>query len=294
MSSGTLELSVVLVSYNGRELLEACLRSLQATLSDLPHETIVVDNASQDGSADMVAERFPLVRLERNSENLGYPKANNQGLAAARSAYVLLLNPDTEMAPGVMGRLLNEMKSRPDAGGVSPVLRLPSGKLQVSFGYKVDFLTESFKKLFWNRRLSRSVDRDKKTREVLWLGGACLLTRRDILAKAGGFDERFFLYFEDIDLCYRIRGLGLRLFLVPEAEIKHVGGASTSAVSLFSRYHYRRSQLYFYRKHGSALSRSALKAYLGATFCGLLLQGALHRSDDMELRKRFLALLREK
>ncbi len=292
MNSEKLELSVILVSFNGRELLDACLRSLQASLSEIPHEVIVVDNASLDGSADLVAERFPSVRLMRNSENLGYPKANNQGLAVASGTYVLLLNPDTEMALGVTDRLLSELKGRPDAGGVAPVLRLPSGNIQVSFGRKVTFAAELSKKLFWNRRLSRAVDRDKKVREADWLGGACLLSRREILERAGGFDEWFFLYFEDIDLCYRIRELGLRLFLIPSVEIRHIGGASTSAVSLFSRYHYRRSQLYFYRKHGSGLSRLALKAYLGVNFFGLFLWGALRRADDMELRRRFLSLLR--
>ncbi len=294
MNQGAIELSVVLVSFNARELLDGCLRSLENALTGLVHEVIVVDNASQDGAADMVAERFPGVRLLRNAENLGYPKANNQGIAAAGGAHVMLLNPDTEVPPGVMGRLLAEMKDRPEAGGVAPALRLPSGRIQVSFGRRVNVMTESVKKLFGNRWLSRRVDKDKKTREVFWLGGACLLTRRDALEKTGGFDERFFLYFEDIDLCFRIRGLGWRLYLVPGAEILHEGGASTSGLNLLSRYHYRRSQLYFYRKHGSALSCLALKAYLSVTFCALYLQGVLQRAGDLDLRKRFFALLGEK
>jgi GT2 family glycosyltransferase len=294
MNQGQVALSVVLVSFNARELLDGCLRSLATALTGLTYEIIVVDNASQDGAADMVAERFPGVRLLRNTENLGYPKANNQGIAAAGGTFVLLLNPDTKVPPGVLERLLDEMKCRPEAGGVAPVLRLPTGSIQVSFGRKVNVVTESVKKLFGNRWLSRRADRDKQTREVFWLGGACLLTRRAILEEAGGFDERFFLYFEDIDLCFRIRGLGWRLYLVPGAEIAHVGGASTSGLNLLGRYHYRRSQIYFYRKHGSGLSRLALKAYLGVTFCTLYLKGILGRTGDMDQRKRFFTLLREK
>jgi len=294
MSHGPIELSVIVVTFNARELLARCLRSLEVALSGLSHEIILVDNASRDGAADMVVEQFPGVRLLRNDENLGYPQANNQGIAVAQGSYVMLLNPDTEVPPGVMERLLAEMQNRPRAGGVAPALRLPGGRIQVSFGRRVNVWTESIKKMMGNRWLSRHVARDRRTREVFWLGGACLLTRRDILEQTRGFDERFFLYFEDIDLCFRIRDLGWRLYFVPEAEIPHVGGASTSGLHLLGRYHYRRSQLYFYRKHGSALSRLALNAYLVMTFCALYLKGILHGTGDLDLRKRFFLLLRER
>ncbi len=294
MTLKTCELSLVLVTYNSREFLDNCLNSLTAGLKHIPHEIIVVDNASQDGTADRIAEAYPGVRLFRNPENLGYPKANNQGIAAASGPIILLLNPDTEVAPGVLERLLSEFELRPEAGGVAPVLRLPSGAIQVSFGKRIGLGAEILKKLVGNRYLSRRADRKKEVREMGWLGGACLLIRKEVLEKIKGFDENFFLYFEDIDLCYRIRAAGWKLLLFPGLEIRHLGGGSTSGAALFSRYHYRRSQIYFYRKYGTALARLGLKLYLSLTFVLLYLKGVLQRAQDMEIRRRFFGLLREK
>ncbi len=294
MTQAPCELSLVLVTYNSQEFIEECLNSLSAGLDKIPHEIIVVDNASQDGTADRILESHPEVRLLRNSENLGYPRANNQGIAAASGPFILLLNPDTHVGPGVLQKLLAEIERRPEAGGVAPVLRLPSGKLQVSFGKRIGLGVELVKKLAGNRFLSWQADRKKEIREMGWLGGACLLIRKKALESIAGFDEHFFLYFEDIDLCYRIREAGWTLWLVPELEIGHAGGGSTSITALFSRFHYRRSQIYFYRKHVPRLSRLGLKIYLFLTFVGLYLQGALTRSPDMQSRRRFFGLLREK
>ncbi len=293
MTQAPCKLSLVLVTYNSRQFIEGCLNSLAAGLEKIPHEIIVVDNASQDGTADRVAGSYPGVRLFRNSENLGYPRANNQGMAAACGPFILLLNPDTLVAPGVLNKLLAEIERRPEAGGAAPVLRLPSGVLQVSFGKRISLVAELVKKLVGNRILSRQAERKKEIREMGWLGGACLLVRKEAVTSIAGFDEHFFLYFEDIDLCYRIREAGWTLLLVPELEIRHLGGGSTSGTALFSRFHYRRSQIYFYRKHASLLSRLGLKFYLFWTFVGLYVKGLFERSPDMQSRRRFFNLLRE-
>jgi N-acetylglucosaminyl-diphospho-decaprenol L-rhamnosyltransferase len=294
VSSSPLTLSVILVSYNSRDFLPACLESLAENLEAVPHEIIVVDNASSDGSADWVAETAPNVRLIANRENKGYPIANNQGIAVARGEYVLLLNPDTIVGPGVLMKLVEEMNTKPQVGVSAPALRLPSGRIQVSFGGKVNVINEAAKKLFRNRLQSRRIERDKRARSVGWLGGACLLCRNEVLKAVQGFDERFFLYFEDIDLCFRIRALGKDLLYVPALEIRHEGGASTSASSLQSRFHYRRSQLHFYRKHESGFSLLSLKVYLWISFCGLWLRGLMGRTGDMDLRNRFFTLLRDR
>lgn len=294
MSSSPLTLSVILVTYNSRDFLPACLDSLKRSLEAAPHEIIVVDNASSDGSADYVAQTFPDIRLIANQENRGYPIANNQGIALARAEYVLLLNPDTTVGPGVLMRLVDEMRAKPEVGVSAPALRLPSGRIQISFGGKVNAISEAAKKLFLNRLLSRRIERDKRPRPVGWLGGACLLCRSEVLEAVQGFDERFFLYFEDIDLCFRIRELGKVLLYIPALEIRHEGGASTSGSSMQSRFHYRRSQLYFYRKHASGLSLLFLKGYLRMSFCGLWLRGFVGRTGDMDLRRRFFTLLRDR
>jgi GT2 family glycosyltransferase len=293
MRTDGLSLSVILVSYNALPYLEACLRSLTSSLAAVEHEIIVVDNASEDGSAAVVERTFPQVHLIRNRENLGYPRANNQGIAAAGGEYVLLLNPDTEVLPGALDHLMAELHARSRAGAAAPILRLPSGRIQVSFGWSVNFLSEFAKKLILNRYLSRWAETHKAARKVGWLGGACILIRREVLELVGGFDETFFLYFEDIDLCYRIRDMGFDLYLVPKVEIRHVGGASTSGLNLLGRFHYRRSQLRFYRKHASPLSRWCLKGYLWLDFWGLYFRGKIKRAADMDLRKRFFGLLRE-
>jgi GT2 family glycosyltransferase len=260
----------VVVSFNTREHLLKSLASLEAVL--LPLEVVVVDNASDDGSAEAVAERFPATRLVRNPENLGFARACNQGLALARAPYVLLLNSDAEVRPGAVEAMAALLDRRSDVAAVGPRTVEGDGALQVSFGPPLTPLGE------WRqRRLVRGVRARRASalaeaerlasveHEPAWLSGSCLLARRDALAQVGGFDEAFFLYEEDVDLGQRLRQAGWRLLFTPAAEVVHHRGRSMERTPHRARLEYHRSHLHYYRKHNGPLATLALRAWLAAT-----------------------------
>ncbi len=256
------ELSVVIVNRNGGERLAECLASVEREAAGKEWEVLIVDNASGDGSPDLAAKRFPAVKLVRNRKNLGFAKANNRGFGLSRGEFVLFLNPDTVIFPGALGLLLEELRRDPGTGAVGPALFFDENAFQVSFGGKVTFFRELARKSVLNAWRKRRLRRLRRRRPAAWVSGACLMTSREVLEKTGGFDEKFFLYFEDIDLCYRIREQGFRVVFLPEARVFHAGGVSASEAPYFSRLEYRRSQLYFYEKHNSRLSQGLLRIYL--------------------------------
>jgi len=261
-----LELSVILVNFNDRAHLGDCLSSLGNGTRGLAAEVILVDNHSQDGSQELVRASFPWVRLIQNAENIGYAKANNVGIKASRGNFILFLNTDTVVPPEVLPSLLGELKAKPELGAVGPALVHENNKCQVSFGRRVSFFAEILQKFILNPYYKKALNHSSKPREVWWVSGACLLARRTAVEDAGFFDETFFIYFEDIDLCVRMRKKGWKLVFFPGLRIIHAGGATTSARKFQTRLEYRRSQLYFYRKHSSRLSVFFLKLYLRFNF----------------------------
>ncbi|MBM3284263.1 MAG: glycosyltransferase family 2 protein [Candidatus Aminicenantes bacterium] len=285
-------LSLILVNHNDSIHLRSCLRSLEPEARDLEAQVILVDNNSTDGSQAMIRSSFPWVRLIENSENLGFARANNQGIRESRADFLLFLNPDTVVFPGALSELLDELKRRPQAGAIAPRLVREDGSFQVSFGRRVSFFSELLQRLLFNPYYRVVLRFFSRAREAGWLSGACLLVRRKSLEDAGLFDENFFLYFEDIDLCYRLRKKGFRLILYPRATVLHAGGASTSGQKLASRLEYRHSQVYFYKKHNSRVSCFLLRLYLRLIFFfwGLFAAGsaeerALWREKTMDMFK---------
>jgi GT2 family glycosyltransferase len=277
------ELSVVLVNYNDRAHLPACLSSLEKAVSGLSAEVILVDNQSGDGSPVLVRSLFPRVRLIENDQNVGYPRANNIGFRQSHGEYVLFLNTDTVMPAAAPAALLAEIKARPEVGAVGPALVHENGRFQVSFGKKVDFFSEIRQKLILNPYYRIALPHSRKSREVGWLSGACLLARRAAIEAAGVFDEEFFLYFEDIDLCRRITEKGFKLIYFPAVRVYHAGGAATSARRWQSRLEYRRSQLRFYEKHNCRLSLRLLRLYLKLIVLALGLSASMQRDEEREL-----------
>jgi N-acetylglucosaminyl-diphospho-decaprenol L-rhamnosyltransferase len=260
--TGRLELSVVLVNYNDRSHLDACLSSLWKAVSGLSAEVILVDNHSADGSSGLVRTAFRWVNLIENQENLGYPKANNIGFRQSRGEFCLFLNTDTVMPETGLAALLSGIRGQPEAGAIGPALVHENGLFQASFGRSVSFFSEIRQKFVFNPFFRFALRLSRKVREVGWLSGACLLVRRNAVEAAGLFDEDFFLYFEDIDLCQRIKERGFKLIFFPAVRVVHTGGAATSARRWRSRLEYRRSQLHFYDKHNSRNSLRLLKLYL--------------------------------
>ena len=240
------DLSIIIVSFNARADLERCLESLHTGRPATPHEILVVDNGSTDGSADAV-RRWPGVRLIEAGANLGFARANNIGLRASDGANVLLLNSDTIVPPGAIDRLLAELDRRDEVAVIGPRLVDTAGRAELSFGRMIGPLSE-----FRQKRLARSSAVDRLTRgrhHPDWVSGACLLVRRADAEAVGGFDERYFMYTEDVDFCAAIRARGRTILFTPDVEVVHLRGQSAASAPAATREHYRRSQLAFYRKH---------------------------------------------
>lgn len=250
-------LSVVVLSWNTCELLRACLASLAAAGDRVEREVLVVDNASEDDSAAMVAAEFPWVRLIRNEANEGYAKGNNIGIRARRGRHVLLLNSDTEVRPGSLDRLVDFLEQNPAYGAVGGGLIDPDGSVQLCCMRFPTLLVPLFFDMNLDRRwpsnpvLRRYFMRDydhRTSRDVDQPPGACLLLRDRVLDEVGLFDEELWLYFNDVDLCKRIHSAGWRIRYLVEAPVVHHVGQSTKR---FGRrvVEWHRNRLAYYRKH---------------------------------------------
>jgi N-acetylglucosaminyl-diphospho-decaprenol L-rhamnosyltransferase len=261
-------LAIIIVSYNSRRDLENALRSLMEPPPAVAHEIVVVDNASTDSTAAHVRERWPQVRLIASENNLGFAQANNVGIRNSASELVLLLNPDTLVTGTAVDRLVSVMDGRPDVAIVGPRIVDGRGRAELSFGAMISPWAELRQKLLvrGNDRelpvISRLVDRmTRRTRLVDWVSGACLLIRRADLDRAGGFDPRFFMYAEDVDLCAAVRARGRSVLFSADPQVVHLRGRSALSAPDTARDAYRRSQIAFYAKHHPAWL-PFLKAYL--------------------------------
>lgn len=266
-----LELSILIVTYNSRRHVRDCLESIQQTAGDIQYEVIVVDNASQDGTPDILRNEFPDTRLIANPENSGFARSINQGIAQSQGSYILLLNPDTTVLPKTLANLLNEMKESPETGLLGCRLLNADGSIQQSFGYEVTIGSEITRKFFfnlWENHRFAPVgwilqSLHSRKREVDWVKGACMLARRQALSDVKLLDENFFMYLEDADLCQRIRQSDGQVRYTPEAEVIHFGGGSVRSNREQCALEYRRSQLHYFKKHLGENSLKALKMYLG-------------------------------
>jgi GT2 family glycosyltransferase len=256
-----LSLSIVIVSFNARDFLRRCLETVLPEARSVSADVIVVDNHSRDGSADMVWKDFPEVHLIANTMNLGYSAANNQGLRMSRADFAVLLNPDTEVRPGCFKALLDFMEAHPDVGACAPQLLNTDGSIQFSCRRFPGHHTALFSRfavltrLFPNNRYSTAYlmtdEGHDQERETDWLSGAAILVRRSALNQVGLFDERFFMYCEDVDFCYRLRQAGWRVCYVPRGQIVHHIGASSEKTPLRACWEHHRSMYLFYKKHYS-------------------------------------------
>ena len=251
----TPRLSIVIVNYNGREHLENCLRSLAAHPPVTPHEIVVVDNASTDGSVAAMRS-FPGIRVVPLAENVGFSRGNNAGIRVSQGSLVLLLNNDTLVPAGALDTLVARLDAHPAAAVAGPRIVDGNGAAELSFGPMISPLGELRQKaaMALHARgvapVTRWVERaTRRERYVDWVTGACLLVRRDAADRVGLLDERFFLYTEDVDFCASIRAAGWRVLFTPEAEIVHLRGRARIAAPRASNKADRRSHLAFYEKH---------------------------------------------
>lgn len=253
-----MDISICIVNWNTRELLRACLASLPAACGELRSQVIVVDNASPDGSADMVREQFPWVELIANPENRYYAAANNQALRAARAPLKLLLNSDIEAPPGSLASLADWLRSRPRVGAVAPRLVYPDGRPQASCRSFPDPDAVIWEALGLSRLFPRSRvfakwrmtwwDNDDE-RAVDQPMGAALLLRAEALEQVGLFDEDFPMYFNDVDLCRRLWDAGWEIWFTPTVTLTHHHGASARLARRKMIAASGRSFLDYYRKY---------------------------------------------
>lgn len=269
-----IDLSVVIVSWNVRELLLRCLRSLQGCRGPWC-EIIVVDNASSDGSPERVREQFPHVRLIASECNLGFVKGNNRGVAASRGRYALLLNPDTEVLGDALGAMVAYMDEHRDIGVLGPKLLRPDGQVQSSrrrFPTLATAFLESTILQNWFPRsqvLQRYYVQDRNDNEeqdVDWLVGACLLIRREAWDQVGPLDENLFMYSEELDWCRRAKAADWRVVYVPWAAVVHHEGQSSSQVVPARHIYFNSSKVYYFRKYHGPVAGECLRWFLLATF----------------------------
>ena len=303
------DLSIIIVSWNVRELLRGCLASLttddrrlttaeSSSVVRRPSsvEIIVIDNASSDGSAAMVAAEFPQVRLIANADNRGFTGGNNQGIAVAQGRYVFFLNPDTVVMGDALATMVAYMEAHPDVGVIGPQLRYGDGSLQSSRRRFPTFRSALFEStpLAWHwpdnpwARRYRMEDQGSGIRsqgtgdrgqdevgadslglageEVDWLVGAALLTRRNVLDQVGVFDEGYFMYSEELDWCRRVKTAGWRVVYLPSAQIIHYEGKSSEQVVAARHIRFQTSKVRYFRKFHGRLAADALRAFLLAAF----------------------------
>lgn len=248
MSRYTPDLAIIIVNWNTRQLLLDCLAALPAATAGIDAETWVVDNASRDGSVEAVREQYPEVRIIANKENLGFAIANNQAIRASDSRHVLLLNSDTIARPGSLAALVHFLDAHPDVGVVGSRLLNPDGSLQPSWALFPNLFTELIGKKLRLRWRYPTTD-GTLAYGTDWIDGAVLMIRRSILPQVGLMDERYFMYTEEVDWCYRTRRAGWKVCYLPESEVIHFGGQSSKQAATRMKFELYRSKLRFFGKH---------------------------------------------
>ncbi len=248
-----MDLSIIIVSFNTRLLLVSCIKSILKNTKNIKFEVVVVDNNSKDGSPQVAQELGAVVI--RNKKNLGFAAANNQGLKVSKGECILFLNSDTEINSNVLEEMVVWMKSNPKAGVATCGLKNKDGSLQATGGFFpnllgvfswmtiqdipfVDSLIKPFHPFHSKSFFAKGDSFYDKSRQLDWVTGAFLLTRREILNQIDGWDESYFMYVEEVDLCFRIKRLRYQVWYLPKWSITHLGGASskTSEFSLISEY----------------------------------------------------------
>jgi hypothetical protein len=253
------EISIIIVSYNGREYLRRCLRSLLEHTRGLEYEVVVVDNASRDGSADMVAEEFPSVRLLRRPSNAGLSTALNQGIRLSGGEMTVLLNPDVELRDNPFPAMAQYLRDHPEVGILGPRILDDDGSLQLScrrfpafsvaFFNRYSLLTRLFPRNPFSVRYLMTDFDHSGTAEIDWLSLACWMAPRRLFDEVGFLDEGYFLYNEDVDFCQRVHRAGRKVVYLPEVSVVHRIGGSTSTLPNRSVIERHRSMWRYYRKY---------------------------------------------
>lgn len=277
--------SVIILSYNTKDLLRACLNSVFTHTKDIISEVIVVDNASHDDSVSMVKSEFKQVVLLENKENLGFSKGCNLGAKRAKGKYLFFLNSDTEIVDDMLRRALSLFKQNRDIAVVGGLLKNQDGTTSRSHGKFFTF-SSIFSMLFLRERFVA----DNKEQMVDWVSGGCMLVKRDIFEKVHGFDEHFFMYIEDAEICYRIKHLGYSIMYYPEFSVKHKAqGSSNRSFAIVEIY---KGILYYYKKHRPAWDYFFIRVLLGIkAIIVIVISAVTFHNEKIRTYKKALGLV---
>lgn len=296
-----LRLSIIIISYNTKQLLQDCLASFYPELP-ADFEVIVVDNNSTDGSVEFLKKTYPKVKLVENQQNLGYAKANNQGIKIATGKFVLLLNSDTLISVTALEKLLDFGETHPQAGVISPLLRFRDKSIQQNGGSLPNLLNMFFWQFFLDEipLLTHLVTPYQQedpefyltNRRMGWVSGACFLIPQTVLNKVGFLDEQIFMYAEDIDYCKRVSEAGYQVWSVKSAEIIHIGqGSGKKSRALLGEY---QGLCYYFAKHyHNQYSMIRWILIIGAEFRAIFLGKILKRAKAYDTYKQAAQLVRQ-
>jgi GT2 family glycosyltransferase len=264
-----MDLSIIIVNWNTKDLLCQCIDSLAKTLKKIDAEILVVDNGSTDGSVRAVQEKFPGIRLIENPINMGFARANNQAISLSSGEYLLLLNPDTQVKDEAIPQMLSFMDAHAKAGLAGAQLLNADGSKQNSIANFPSLATELLNKsflrwLFPDKFPGKETDYPDPL-EVDSVIGACMMVRRKAVEQVGLLDEKFFLFFEETDWCYRMKKAGREIYHIPRAEILHFQGKSAEVEKGKARVEYYRSRYHYFRKNRGSFQSSVL-------FIGLIIK----------------------
>lgn len=284
-------LSIVIVNWNTRELLRACVQSVLETVRAAPLQIVVIDNASTDGSPEMVRQQFPMVELCANATNGGFARANNQAFAQCRAKYVLLLNSDAQLMAGTADGLMQELENYSNAAAAGPMILNRDGSYQAGGTDFPNLWNETLLALGVARFLRRgyypNYPPDKPGGNVDWVGGACLLVRRRVLEQIGGLDEEYFMYTEETDWCFRARQAHWQIRYNPTLRVLHWGGASAAQAAAAMKSELYKSKLLFFAKHRARWQYGALKTVFVASALGKMLLYSLAAKIQQAHRARY-------
>lgn len=262
------DISIIIVSWNVKALLQDCLTSIDA--GDLEVEILVVDADSADGTPNMVRAEFPQVRLIEPKFNTGFSKGNNIGIEQATGRYIFMLNPDTRVVEGSLQALFNFMESHSEIGVVGPQLLNPDGTVQSSRRRFPTFWTAIFESTWLQPIAPKKVLEhfyvldyaDDETVEVGWVDGAAMFARREVLEKVGGLDEGYFMYSEEMDWQRRVQAAGWRIAYYPDPQVFHYRGASSDQVSTKRHIYFQTSKIRYFRKHHGNVTAGVIRLFL--------------------------------
>ena len=290
------DLSISIVNYNAIDYLDKCVQSIINTIKDHSYEIIVVDNASDDGSVQLISKKYPEVTIVQNDENLGFIKANNIGLNRSKGKYIMSLNNDTIVLSGAVDKLIEFLDENPDAGAAGPKLLNSDGSIQLQArrGFPTPlnsfFYFSGLSRLFPKNRLMGGylltyLD-DEATAEVDSLCGAAMIVRREGISEVGLMDESYTMYGDDIDWCYRIKKAGWKVYYFPEAEIIHYGGRGGSRRQSYRNiFEFHRAMAVFYGKHYAKISLFLVN---WTVYAGIWLKCAVELTRNLFRKEKYV------